>query len=377
MSSIFSSITSALQYAWDKAIGSHLSIKYTGVAYMALTNPTGLTFSYFFTAFMETLKDPAKCSPVKLSKAQLKYFLLLATLSSQVYQPPEERKFPEEAGEIIYEDSQSKIDKAPFVVFNSNELNKIIVAIRGSYTFADFITDLKASAIEVDGIMMHSGVFFAANALFVRIEEFIVQKSRELNRPIVFTGHSLGSGVAAISAILMKKHYPEIDVTAACFAPVASISGEEWIDTTRYITSFCLGVDPVPFLSLHNVAQVSQTGMPEIINEIIQDAVSRDVTKPILNPSDLNFEENPFESQPPTLDQIKADIKIVTRRTTALYPPGTTYHLSMEGKTFKKAKLELINNNIEYFGSFRKGMDEKHHSMDLYHDCIEELYNNS
>lgn len=377
MTGVFSSITNAMQAAWDVALGSHSSVRYTSLAYMALTNPVSMTFSYFFSAIMETLKDPLPCQQIKLSKDELKYYKLLADLSGEVYQTKEERKFPEEAGEIVFEESQSKIDLTPFVIFNSEKLNKIIVVIRGSYTFADFITDIKASAIEVDGILMHSGVFKASNALFVRTEEFLVQLSNETKKPIVFTGHSLGSGVAAISTMMMRKHYPEIDTTAVCFAPVASLSGEEWPDTKQYITSFCLGIDPVPYLSLHNVAQISQTGMPEIINNFIQDAVSRDVTKPVPLPKSFDVDENPFEKPPPTMEQILSDLKIVTRRTTALYPAGLTYHIQLTGGTFKKATLEVIEDNIDYFCSFRRGMDETHHAIQLYRDCIGELYENA
>ena len=375
MSKIFNKIADKTSSVFNEVLTNHKSLETAGFAFAAISNPTKLTFNLFFKAIIDSLKDPVPCMKMKLSKENLKYYLLLATLANEVYHSPEKRNIPPEAGEIIFEDPNCSIDRTPYFILNCEAYDQIIVVIRGSYTFADFITDLKASADEIDGALIHSGVFSASNALFVRTEDLLVQFSKEHNnRQIVFTGHSLGSGVAAVTARMMKIHHPELDIKGVCFAPVAALSGDAIEDTKSYITTFALGGDPIPFLSLHNVAQVSQKGLPKIISDIIQDAVSRDISLPVELPPDFDITKNPFDLPPPTIEQIKNDLITVTRRTTALYPAGNAIHIVLEGGTFKKVFLEQIEDNIEYFGCFRNNFDESHHSMDLYKDCIEELY---
>ena len=373
--SFFSKIGEKTSEAFSNVLSSHSALENTGLVFTAITSPSTLGFGVFFQSILESLKDPVECEEAKLSKEELKYYAMLATLANEVYNPKEKRKLPPEAGDMIFEENSNGVDRTPYIVLNSNELDKIFVVIRGSYTYADFITDLKASADDIDGTLIHSGVYSASNSLFIRSEGLLLQTSKENgNRQIVFTGHSLGSGVASCTARMFKKAHPELDIKAVAFAPVASMSGDAIEETKSYITTFALGGDPIPFLSLHNVAQVSQKGLPKVVNQIIQDAVSRDISLPVSLPEDFDIESNPFEKPPPTLEQIKKDLETVTRRTTALYPAGKAYHIVLEGTTFKKVRLDDIKDNIEYFGCFRKGVDETHHSMDLYNDCIHELY---
>ena len=77
------------------------------------------------------------------------------------------------------------------------------------------------------------------------------------NCPIIFTGHSLGAGVAAITAKLFLQSHPDFSVTAVCFAHVACLSVDALEETNSYIASFIVQGDPIPFLSLHNMAQIS------------------------------------------------------------------------------------------------------------------------
>ena len=374
MKSFFKSVGEKTTSAFNEVISSHKAMENTGIAVAVISNPKKITFDLFYQAVLDSLREPVKCQKISLSKADLKYYFMLANLSDEVYHKAEKRTIPEEAGVYVYEDTNCSVDRTPYFILNSDKLNKIFVVIRGSYTFADFITDAKASADEIDGVLIHSGVYAASNALYVRSEGLLCSLSKEHNnRQIVFTGHSLGSGVAAVSASLMRKHHPELDIKAVCFAPVASMSADAIEDTKSYITTFALGGDPIPFLSLHNVAQVSQKGLPKVINDFVQDAVSRDIVRPIELPPNFDIDSNPFEQPPPSMDQIKEDLKTVSRRTTALYPPGNAIHIVFEGTTFKRVSLEQIEDNIDYFGSFTKHIDETHHSMVLYKDCLEEL----
>ena len=395
MDEFFSMISKGAEAAFDFLLGSRGVLEYAKLAGMAIVQPASLTFGIFLNAVIGTLKDPVVCEKMQMSEDELYYYAILATLSASVYLVAEEEKqentapslqetifgikhgkkvIPEEAGEIVYESKESKIDRMPFFITYSEKYNQIFIAIRGSYTFADFITDLKLSPIEVDGTLMHSGVFSSANTLYARVEEHLIQLSKDHNNcPIVFTGHSLGGGIAAVTARFFRTHHPEMDARAVCFAPVATIGIEGLIETEKYVTSFVLGGDPVPFLSLHNVAQVSETGY-RWINKIIDQAVSREIAKPLDLPENLDMISNPFEAEPPSLEKIKEDLANTARRTTALFPPGRSIHIAYEGDTFKHVYLEDIEDPVEYFGFLRNNSNDNHHSVQLYKDSLFELY---
>ena len=49
------------------------------------------------------------------------------------------------------------------------------------------------------------------------------------------------------------------------------------------------------------------------------------------------------------------------------------YRFLLTGSTFKRISAEKIDDNIEYFGVFRKGVNEEDHAMIIYHDSVAEL----
>lgn len=373
MTNFLSTIADGATDLFHFTLGSRKAVEYAEVAAYLLANPTKLTFKIFFHMILDSLHARPEMPSKTFTEDELKEFLDYAILSKEVYNEATNRKIPKELSNIVYEDANSRIDKTPYFIVNSEERNKIILAIRGTYTFADFFTDCKANSANIDGILMHYGVYKAANAVFVRSSEYLESLSREHNREIVITGHSLGASVAAVVAILMKKQYPNLNVRAVCFAPVACVSSEIINESYDYITSFVVGNDPVPFLSLHNTAQVPETELPEFLRKFVEECITRDISDPLPLPDDLDLFLNPFEESPPPIEKIKEDLKINSRRTTALYPPGKVYRFILSGSTFKKVSVEYITDNIEYFGVYRKGINEEDHAILIYHDSICEL----
>ena len=385
-------IKSGAEKAFDFLLGSRDVLEYAKLAGLFIIQPASITFGLFLNHVIGSLKDPVQCPKIELPADMLLYYSTLATLSESIYhlsneedekenpdaihiikRKKQKRNIPSEAGKVIFESTENKIDVSPFLITYSELFNQIIVTIRGSYTFADFITDLKLSAVEVDDTQMHSGVFSSSNSLFARIEDHIIQLSKEYDCPVVFTGHSLGAAIAAATARFFRIHHPEIRVFAVCFSPIATFGIEALEDTQKYITTFVLGGDPIPFLSLHNVAQVSETGY-RWINSIIEEAISRETSRTLELPEGLDMSANPFEEPPPTLDKIKDDLAISARRTTALFPPGKCYHIAYEGETFKHVSLEEIQDPVDYFGALRNNSDDDHHGIKLYKDSLIELH---
>ena len=159
MTSKLQKLNEGAKELWKTTIGSRKAVEYAQITAYLLTNPAKLTFKIFFHLILDSLHPRPQCEKAEFTEDQLKEFLDYAILSKEVYNEPAKRTIPKEINHIIFEDPNSNIDKTPYFIVNSEERNKIILAVRGSYTFGDFFTDVKASAINVDGILMHNGVF--------------------------------------------------------------------------------------------------------------------------------------------------------------------------------------------------------------------------
>jgi len=358
----------------EDAMGSHKAIEATGTAASVVSRPlTTLSFVYFAQAILTQLSEPDPTDHVDIDKNVLKLVHLCSIASDEIYNEKDKRKIPSELGKIIFENEKSKIGSVPFIITESEELGMIFVIIRGSYCFNDFMTDLSLNSVEYNGGLMHSGVFSAANSLFVRSEDLITRLSESKGKkPILFTGHSLGGGVAAISAYMMRTKHPSIESRAICFAPPSSVNRDIWEQIKPYTMCFLLGGDPIPFLSLNNVAQISQTALPSMVSDFVQRAIAIEVQKVVPTPMCFNWDDDPFSSPPPTVEQIEDDYKKMVLRSTALFPPGDPYHIVLSGGLFKSVDLFKIR-NCDYFSRFIKGLDENHHSMSHYSECLAEL----
>lgn len=126
--------------------------------------------------------------------------------------------------EIIYVSYKDNLSVVPFLVVADHSKRSIVVALRGSMSPSDMVTDLDCLAEKLpmedcpDDWLSHKGMNRAA--LYVKsllTKEHILDRafncSPELGSQdytLILTGHSLGAGVAAILGILMRKQYPTL-----------------------------------------------------------------------------------------------------------------------------------------------------------------------
>lgn len=163
--------------------------------------------------------------------------------------------------EIIYVSYKVNVNIVPFLVVADHSKQTIVVAIRGSMSLSDMVTDLNGQTEKLpfedcpDDWISHRGITKAA--LYVKsklFQEYILEHafncrldlgSQEYN--LVLCGHSLGAGAAAILGILLRKQYPTLK--AYLYSPPGGLLSLPVVEYTKeFATGIVLGNDCVPRL---------------------------------------------------------------------------------------------------------------------------------
>ncbi|KAK3867731.1 hypothetical protein Pcinc_026825 [Petrolisthes cinctipes] len=153
------------------------------------------------------------------------------------------------------------IHEVPFFVALDDESENIIVAIRGTLSLHDAITDLNAvsAAVKGEGVpegwTAHKGVVEAAYSVRRRLENTRALQEALTARPgygIVITGHSLGAGAAVVLAALLRPQYPALKCFA--FSPPGGLCSKDFaLATQKFVMSVVVGDDLVPRLSMNSI----------------------------------------------------------------------------------------------------------------------------
>ncbi|KAJ3079562.1 hypothetical protein HDU99_010601, partial [Rhizoclosmatium hyalinum] len=176
---------------------------------------------------------------------------------------------PEEIN-MIYSDrlhfhsNDNGIYKSPFLIVHDVDTDSIVIAIRGTYSAADVLVDLKFDVMplsipELEGEeeehLAHSGFMHTANNIVGDIRRLNILGPL-LNDPssefygcsLVVTGHSLGAGVAALVANILRYDFP----STCCYAfepPGCVVSRKAAQHFEHFCTSVVMGDDVVTRLS--------------------------------------------------------------------------------------------------------------------------------
>lgn len=305
-------------------------------------------------AFHRLPKAP-ELHPATLTTPQIMDLLHCCLLSRAVYKKTK-RHLPPNLSNIVFEANESDFYKIPFFVVDSNELNTIFIAYRGSDCLKDWHVDFMASAIEFDRGHVHEGVYFTSLNLFDTYKDQIRQIAlSHPGREIVMTGHSLGGAVAAMMAVLFNEEMIDLKVHAVCFAPVASFSKEVWDFTHKYIQTYINYGDLVPFISYYNTYHLPENSLPKIPREQLVNWCIRKINKHSKRPE---FRLLVDRYTHPVLEPFK------------LVPPGVSYLIRITDKKAATVELQTIEDNQVYFGQFVKNLSSLKHAMKLYKHSV-------
>ncbi|XP_015785894.1 sn1-specific diacylglycerol lipase alpha isoform X2 [Tetranychus urticae] len=168
--------------------------------------------------------------------------------------------------EIIYATYHVEIAEPPFFVALDYDRRTIVIAIRGTLSLQDVMTDLNAEGDLLptnpsrDNWLGHKGMVEAAVYIKKKLTDERILEQALTHNPLkgthnfslVLVGHSLGAGTAAILAILLKEIYP--DLVCYAFSPPGGLLSLPAVEYTKhFITSVVLGKDVVPRLGLHQM----------------------------------------------------------------------------------------------------------------------------
>ncbi|GJQ76054.1 hypothetical protein Trydic_g18105 [Trypoxylus dichotomus] len=174
---------------------------------------------------------------------------------------------------ILFASFRNHVFELPFCVIADHKTSNIVIAIRGSISLRDVFTDLTATSerFEADGLppdaMAHKGMMFGARYIYRRLKEAgIVDKALILypEYGLVLTGHSLGAGVAALLAIIMRPKYPDLKVYAFS-APAGVLSREAARVTESFVFTVGVGDDFVMRMGVDSIENV-RTGIIQTLH---------------------------------------------------------------------------------------------------------------
>ena len=155
--------------------------------------------------------------------------------------------------QIVYCSFRNDLYCIPFYVAMDYDNEAVVIALRGTLSLHDIVTDMVAVEEEIEVAVNHDGSMLAHKGILhtalwlqgiLRDKEILETAfSRGPNYKLIIVGHSLGAGCAALLAMLLRQDYPNL----CCFAysPPGCLNEPAAEYTKQFVTSVTLGKDLV------------------------------------------------------------------------------------------------------------------------------------
>uniref|UniRef100_A0AAQ5YAT8 Diacylglycerol lipase-beta n=1 Tax=Amphiprion ocellaris TaxID=80972 RepID=A0AAQ5YAT8_AMPOC len=157
--------------------------------------------------------------------------------------------------DFIHVSFHNQIYEIPFYVALDHKREAVLVAVRGTLSLKDVLTDLSA-----ESCYAHKGICQAASYIYKKlVNDGILNQAFSIapEYKLVITGHSLGAGAASVLAILLRNSFPTLQCYA--FSPPGGLLSKALADYSKdFVISVVLGKDLVPRLSIPNMEDLKR-----------------------------------------------------------------------------------------------------------------------
>nr|XP_020495794.1 sn1-specific diacylglycerol lipase beta [Labrus bergylta] len=168
--------------------------------------------------------------------------------------------------DFIHVSFHNQIYEIPFFVALDHKREAVLVAVRGTLSLKDVLTDLSAECenLPIEGVTgacyAHKGMCQAAGYIYKKlVNDGILNQAFSIapEYKLVITGHSLGAGTASLLAILLRNSFPTLQCYA--FSPPGGLLSKALADYSKdFVVSIVLGKDLVPRLSIPNMEDLKR-----------------------------------------------------------------------------------------------------------------------
>lgn len=159
-----------------------------------------------------------------------------------------------EEEQIVYCSFRNNLFCIPFYVAIDYDNEAVVIAMRGTLSLHDVVTDMVAVEEEIEGVDVtqdqkpcaHKGILRTAHWVREVLKDKEILEtafSRGPNYKLIIVGHSLGAGCAAILATLLRQDYPHLHCFA--YSPPGCLNEAAACYTKEFVTSVTLGKDLV------------------------------------------------------------------------------------------------------------------------------------
>ncbi|XP_040031950.1 diacylglycerol lipase-beta [Gasterosteus aculeatus] len=168
--------------------------------------------------------------------------------------------------DFIHVSFHNQIYEIPFYVALDHKREAVLVAVRGTLSLRDVLTDLSAECenLPIEGVSgacyAHKGMCQAASYIYKKlVNDGILNQAFAIapEYKLVITGHSLGAGTASLLAILLRGSFPSLQCYS--FSPPGGLLSKALADYSKdFVVSVVLGKDLVPRLSIPNMEDLKR-----------------------------------------------------------------------------------------------------------------------